>query len=218
MDATNVLKRICAWCGKDMGTKEGGDGTTHGICPECAEKELSMENQMTPSQKRVAAANAGKVKWGGVQNATFKFVDPQKVENAGGKAVRYKGHVIEDDGQLFKIYDESSKNEVWTALSLEEAKKVVEWKVDRDAKVGNSLIPSDIRKAKIANGAARWGSVKNKNEDIRPQDVNGPYCESCLKKKSDIVGRSGIIHGDDVGKHKCKECGKEATSWGVLER
>ncbi len=32
----------CAWCGKDMGEKDGGGqtGTTSGICEECKEKEL----------------------------------------------------------------------------------------------------------------------------------------------------------------------------------
>lgn len=27
---------ICAWCGKHLGTKPGGDGVTHGICADCA--------------------------------------------------------------------------------------------------------------------------------------------------------------------------------------
>lgn len=33
------MKVICAWCKKDMGTKNGAPGThndvSHGICPEC---------------------------------------------------------------------------------------------------------------------------------------------------------------------------------------
>ena len=35
------LKVICAWCGKFMGTKEGGNSTkeiTHSICCECSKK------------------------------------------------------------------------------------------------------------------------------------------------------------------------------------
>ena len=32
------LKIVCAWCGKAMGTKAGGDGVSHGICPECLKK------------------------------------------------------------------------------------------------------------------------------------------------------------------------------------
>ena len=35
------LTSVCAWCGKVMGKKEGygQTGDTHGICPDCAEKE-----------------------------------------------------------------------------------------------------------------------------------------------------------------------------------
>lgn len=40
------MKRVCAWCGKDMGEKPpyGGPGgkfdkeVTHGMCDECSEK------------------------------------------------------------------------------------------------------------------------------------------------------------------------------------
>lgn len=40
------IKVICAWCNKDMGTKEGEvpflglscPSVSHGICPECAQK------------------------------------------------------------------------------------------------------------------------------------------------------------------------------------
>lgn len=36
-----TMKVECAWCGADMGTKDGQGvtGTTHGICPKCADKE-----------------------------------------------------------------------------------------------------------------------------------------------------------------------------------
>jgi len=39
MEATK-LKVICAWCNKDMGTKDGQgvSGISHGICPECCSK------------------------------------------------------------------------------------------------------------------------------------------------------------------------------------
>jgi hypothetical protein len=30
-----MLKIVCAWCGKVMGYKEGGDGITHGMCADC---------------------------------------------------------------------------------------------------------------------------------------------------------------------------------------
>jgi hypothetical protein len=26
----------CAWCGADLGEKEGVEGISHGICPSCA--------------------------------------------------------------------------------------------------------------------------------------------------------------------------------------
>jgi len=35
------LKVVCAWCGKEIGHKEGGTepgGVSHGICKECSEK------------------------------------------------------------------------------------------------------------------------------------------------------------------------------------
>ena len=34
------MKIICAWCGKDMGSKEGNgiEGTSHSICDRCADK------------------------------------------------------------------------------------------------------------------------------------------------------------------------------------
>jgi len=37
---TTVLKIVCAWCGKDMGSKdgEGQEGITHAICPDCKKK------------------------------------------------------------------------------------------------------------------------------------------------------------------------------------
>ena len=43
------MKRVCGWCGKDMGYTEGhpedGEGTTHGICAECKAKvDEDIEN------------------------------------------------------------------------------------------------------------------------------------------------------------------------------
>ena len=34
------LKIVCAWCGKDMGEKDGKgvEGISHGLCKECSEK------------------------------------------------------------------------------------------------------------------------------------------------------------------------------------
>ena len=38
------MKIVCAWCGKDMGEKEGKgiEGISHSICDQCADK-LVME-------------------------------------------------------------------------------------------------------------------------------------------------------------------------------
>ena len=30
-----MLKIVCADCKKDLGEKAGGEGVTHGLCPEC---------------------------------------------------------------------------------------------------------------------------------------------------------------------------------------
>ena len=69
---------------------------------------------------------------------------------------------------------------------------------------------------KAADGRAMFGSIQNKNEDKRPQDFNGPYCDEHIK--ADHLWMSGIMFGDDKGAHKCKTCGKTATSWGILDR
>ena len=29
------MKRVCAWCGRDMGEGGPGEGVTHGICEDC---------------------------------------------------------------------------------------------------------------------------------------------------------------------------------------
>ena len=48
-----TLKIQCAWCGKDMGEKdgEGIEGTSHSICQDCLDKFLSRgkpENLSSP--------------------------------------------------------------------------------------------------------------------------------------------------------------------------
>ena len=47
-----VIKVVCAWCGKDMGEKDGQgkEGISHGLCEEC----------------RAEMASAGKIKKGGI--------------------------------------------------------------------------------------------------------------------------------------------------------
>lgn len=44
---TTTLKIVCAWCGKDMDTKDGQGvtGTSHGICDECIEKLTTEESE-----------------------------------------------------------------------------------------------------------------------------------------------------------------------------
>lgn len=34
------MKIVCMDCKKELGEKEGGEGITHGLCPECYEKRL----------------------------------------------------------------------------------------------------------------------------------------------------------------------------------
>ena len=39
------MRRLCSWCGLDMGEKEPFDDTriSHGICPDCRDKLLAPE-------------------------------------------------------------------------------------------------------------------------------------------------------------------------------
>lgn len=42
------MKIVCAWCGKDMGEKdgEGIEGISHGVCEECLSKlDVEAENK-----------------------------------------------------------------------------------------------------------------------------------------------------------------------------
>ena len=44
------MKVVCAWCGKDMGEKDGKGqkGISHGLCNECLYKmELKAENKVS---------------------------------------------------------------------------------------------------------------------------------------------------------------------------
>uniref|UniRef100_A0A6M3M8Y4 Uncharacterized protein n=1 Tax=viral metagenome TaxID=1070528 RepID=A0A6M3M8Y4_9ZZZZ len=46
------LKIVCAWCGKDRGSKdgEGLTGTTHSICPDCKKKHFPKNRKMAKGQ------------------------------------------------------------------------------------------------------------------------------------------------------------------------
>ena len=41
-DNMTILKIICAWCGQDLGFKDGKgtEGISHGICANCRDKEF----------------------------------------------------------------------------------------------------------------------------------------------------------------------------------
>lgn len=52
-----IMKVECAWCGADLGTKDGhgSTGTTHGICPECAAKEWAKLGGRPPRRWNLVA-------------------------------------------------------------------------------------------------------------------------------------------------------------------
>jgi hypothetical protein len=58
-----MMKIVCSWCGGCQGTKEGGDGVTHTICPSCAEKER---------QKIADIKTAREWREAGIRNVTRK--------------------------------------------------------------------------------------------------------------------------------------------------
>jgi hypothetical protein len=97
MDAENDLKRVCAWCGKDMGTKPSAEtGTTHGMCPDCLKKEMGeMENIKTSAEKRNEAAAEGARRWGSAKNADQIFISDKQMEEGPrsrkGDDVVFKG-------------------------------------------------------------------------------------------------------------------------------
>ncbi len=43
-----ILTVVCAWCGKDMGSKPGRgvEGVSHGICAECEENLLKKRGKL----------------------------------------------------------------------------------------------------------------------------------------------------------------------------
>ena len=44
METRSKLKIVCAWCGKDMGEKngQGVEGTSHSICIHCLTRVLAQ--------------------------------------------------------------------------------------------------------------------------------------------------------------------------------
>lgn len=45
VEARTSMLRFCAWCTGFMGSKPG-EGVTHGICPQCAEKVQQEDEQL----------------------------------------------------------------------------------------------------------------------------------------------------------------------------
>ena len=50
------MTRVCYWCAKDMGEKEGysGEGVFHSLCDECAQR-LRLEERLPGLLRAVAA-------------------------------------------------------------------------------------------------------------------------------------------------------------------
>ena len=63
------LKVVCAWCKKDMGSKdgEGTTGTSHSICPDCSAKEQPItpvpcfpKDEISPVEKEPKSVSAAR--------------------------------------------------------------------------------------------------------------------------------------------------------------
>lgn len=48
-----MLTIKCAYCQQVLGTKEGGEGVSHGICPKCLEEQNRLLEEMIREQKGV---------------------------------------------------------------------------------------------------------------------------------------------------------------------
>jgi hypothetical protein len=58
------MKRVCAWCGKDLDLAESGDGlpVTHGLCVECRRRHfppLPAPGPDPPALPKGETADAG---------------------------------------------------------------------------------------------------------------------------------------------------------------
>lgn len=51
-----LLRRVCAYCGMDMGIKDGQgvSGVTHGICDSCLERETRAVLDVMQVQREIA--------------------------------------------------------------------------------------------------------------------------------------------------------------------
>jgi hypothetical protein len=86
------MKRICAWCKKDLGSSGTFDGTgdapiTHGMCGDCARKTLSFKAKPLRSfldqfSKPVFLMNSeGRIVTGDAIGFSFLQKKPEEVEN-----------------------------------------------------------------------------------------------------------------------------------------
>lgn len=60
------MKTICAWCGKLL-REEPGEGTSHGICPQCYRafvEELEKEPPESQTEEEYLPDNPGAILWG----------------------------------------------------------------------------------------------------------------------------------------------------------
>ena len=62
-----MLKIRCAWCGEDMGEKDGqgAEGTTDSICPKCSQKVIEDAEIADNMRSYWANQNAGSANWRG---------------------------------------------------------------------------------------------------------------------------------------------------------
>lgn len=51
VDRGCVIRRLCAWCGQELGDKPGGgdDVLTHGICEDCSDRMVA--SSLTPGTR-----------------------------------------------------------------------------------------------------------------------------------------------------------------------
>jgi DNA-directed RNA polymerase subunit RPC12/RpoP len=101
----NDLKRVCAWCGKDMGTKPSSEtGTTHGMCPDCAKKaEEELDAMKTSAEKRNELAALGARKYGTADNDKLEIGDQVFINLKTAGADAKKGDDVQYKGRWVKL-------------------------------------------------------------------------------------------------------------------
>mgnify|MGYP001062042900 CR=1 FL=1 len=46
-----MITVVCAWCGQEIGRKEGGEGISHGLCEECL---VILEDELDEITKEIS--------------------------------------------------------------------------------------------------------------------------------------------------------------------